>query len=133
MKFVLSMLVILGAASCGADETVTAYGGAHTVWRLVEMGKTPVTSDITIEFHDAGKVVGKAPCNRYMSQNSAPYPWIKLSQLSSTRMACSKLALEGRYLKTLATMNEVEVFQDTLVLRSENGAEMMYKSTPVSD
>ena len=133
MKFVLSILIILGAASCGADETVSAYGGADTVWRLVEMDKKPVTSDITIEFHDAGKVVGKVPCNRYMSQNSAPYPWIKLSPISSTRMACSELALEGRYLKTLATMTEVEVFQDTLVLRADNGAEMMYKSTPFSD
>ena len=74
MKFVLSMLVILGAASCGADETVTAYGGAHTVWRLVEMGKRPVTSDITIEFHDAGKVVGKAPLQSIYVAKLCPLP-----------------------------------------------------------
>ena len=133
MKFVLSILALLGAASCGADETVTAYGGANKVWLLIEMNAQPITTEITIEFQGDGQVVGQAPCNRYISQNSAPYPWIKLSAIASTRRACSELALEGRYLKTLATMTEVEVFQDTLVLRSDNGAEMMYKSRPALD
>ena len=133
MRKLIFGLVLTLAAGCMADESVTAYGGSSKLWRLDTLDGQSIKETITLELLDQGRVVGQAPCNRYSTTQNAPYPWFQLSPIVTTRRACPDLALEAVYLQALETMTESEVLGDTLVLRSPNGQELVYRASTVSE
>lgn len=129
MRKLIFGLVLTLSAGCMADETVTAYGGSNSLWRLDTMDGHSVKETVTLEFLDHGRVVGQAPCNRYSTYQTAPYPWLHLSPIVTTRMACPALTSESKYLQALETMTEAEILGDTLILRASNGQELVYRSS----
>ncbi|MGH9258548.1 MAG: META domain-containing protein [Acidimicrobiales bacterium] len=76
-----------------------------TSWRLEDLGGAGVIDnvEVTLEFPEAGKVAGKASCNRFFGTAEVAGGSIKLSPLGTTRMACPEALLnqEGKYLKAL--------------------------------
>lgn len=125
-----TLLALSGIVSaCQADETVASYGAADREWTLVELNGAAFTARATLTFGEDGRISGQAPCNRYSGTNTVPYPWFKTGPVAATKMACPDLGAESAFFTALDGMTQSEVLEDTLVLRNEDGAEMVFKAS----
>jgi len=122
-----SILGLATLAAC-ADETVARYGGADRVWTLTELDGAPFAASATLIFPERGRIAGAAPCNQYTGANTVPYPWFQAEQVAVTRRACPDMAAEATFLGALSDMTQSEVFDDTLVLRSDTGRALVFTS-----
>lgn len=125
MKRLLPLVIL---AACGPDETVSGFG-SDSDYVLQDMNGVSISTPITFNIGETGRISGQAPCNSYAAEQSAPYPWFVLGPISTTRMACPDLALETDYLALLARMTLVEV-GGTVVILSNDAKEMMVFQTP---
>ena len=122
----LAILSLAGLAACAGDETLSGYGAGDRTWLLQELDGRPVTERVTLRFPEEGQLGGTAPCNLYSGQQTVPYPWFKAENIVATRRACPALDLETRYFEALTRMTLSEVLGDTLILRDEAGAELVF-------
>jgi len=116
-------------ASCYGDETLSAYGASDVTWQLEELDGNPFQASASLTFPEEGQVAGNAPCNSFSGQQSAPYPWVEITDLAVTRRACPDLAAEGEFLAALSEMTLAEVSGDLLILSNDNGREMVFQAT----
>ncbi|MEX0351375.1 MAG: META domain-containing protein [Paracoccaceae bacterium] len=124
--FLFTPLIALG--TCKSDESVAAYGAGGTTWMLESIAGEAATAKTTLTFPDTGQIAGKAPCNSYSGTMDAPYPWFEVSDLRATQVACPELEAEGTYFAALMAMTQSEVAGDVLILRNDQGYEMVFKS-----
>ncbi|WP_299048097.1 META domain-containing protein [uncultured Tateyamaria sp.] len=124
---VLTLMASIPA--CQADETVARYGAADRLWTLQTLNGTAFTATATLEFEAGGPVSGQAPCNRFSTTNTVPYPWFELTPILSTRAACPDLDAETAYFAALGKMTQSEVRQGTLFLRNDDGDEMVFTTS----
>ncbi|MDG1472832.1 MAG: META domain-containing protein [Ascidiaceihabitans sp.] len=127
MRFVILALVLLISA-CRGDETLRAYGAADRVWTLTELDGKRFAARATIEFPEEGRISGQAPCNHYFADLTVPYPWFETGPIGATKMACSNLDAEAQFFKALDAMSLSEVLNNTLILSTPEGREMVFKS-----
>lgn len=132
LRLVIALCLVLPLAACAPDETVTSYGGDR-LWTLTEIDDAPFPSRATIRFGEEGKVSGNAPCNRYFTTQTAPYPWLELAPIGATKMACPDLAAETAYFTALAAMTLVEVNGDVMILSNEAGRKMVFSASQTDD
>lgn len=129
MKTGLVLAFLLSLPQCAQDETVSAYGAADRTWLLAEIDGTTFNATATLEFSDSGAIHGTGPCNRFSARQAAPYPWFEIRDLSVTRRACPDLKPETRFLNSLQKMTLAEVFDNTLILSTEDGRQMVFRSS----
>ena len=129
MKSLIYMLCLPLVLACQKDETISGFTDPATLWTLVEMNGLPVRETITLSFPEQGKIAGRAPCNRYFASQGAPYPWLDIGPIGSTRRACAALELETRYLSLLGAMTLVEVSGPVLILSDEEGPKLVFNSS----
>ncbi|MBO9413720.1 MULTISPECIES: META domain-containing protein [unclassified Ruegeria] len=122
------ILPFMALFQCDRDETVAAYGAADRTWALQEIDGQPYEASALLRFTEDGKIAGNAPCNSYSGTLSAPYPWFEVTGLTATRAACAGLEAEGYYFAALIAMTQSEVAGDVLILRNEDGHEMVFKA-----
>lgn len=127
MRLILT-LPLLALFQCDKDESVAAYGAADQTWVLQEIDGQSFEASALLQFPEEGKIAGNAPCNSYSGILNAPYPWFEIQDLSATRAACAGLEAEGFYFAALMAMTQSEVSGDVLVLRNEDGHEMVFKA-----
>ena len=62
-----------------------------TAWRLVDQAGAAVPDgmEATLEFPEAGRVAGRAFCNRFLGSVTTSGSSISFGQLGATRMACA--------------------------------------------
>ncbi len=120
MRWIL--LSFLALAGCTGDETLTKYGAAGKTWTLTELRGAAAPSGVTIGFRDDGTVSGQGPCNRYFGTQTKPYPWIEISEIGSTKMACPNLKSEALYFDVLRAAHLVDVSGDVLILSDDTDA-----------
>ena len=120
-------IALLALTGCRADQTVSAQTVPSDVWRLVMMDGKSVSTPITLEFPEKGRITGRAPCNRYFAQQIAPLPWFKVDAIGATRMACEQMDLESEYFDALSRATLAEIQGDTLLLGTENGTILRYR------
>ncbi|SLN22924.1 META domain protein [Roseovarius albus] len=125
---VLATLSLVFLSKCSRDETLTAYGGADTTWALLEMDGQSVPAGTTLTFPSHGALTGLGPCNSYSGKQTAPYPWFKAEQISSTERACPELTFEGQYLTALSEMTLSEIAAPTLILSNDSGRELVFQA-----
>lgn len=126
----LATLLMVGLIpACEADETVARYGAAGVTWSLSDLNGAPFPARATITFDPGGPVSGQAPCNRFSTRNTVPYPWFQLDPIAATKMTCPELEAENAYLAALAAMTQSEVREETLFLRNDEGGEMVFKAS----
>lgn len=113
-------------AACRQDETISAYAGKGSTWRLDAIDDNPASGTATISFPKEGRITGKAPCNRYTAGQGATYPWFSLTDLVAIKAACPALAAESVYFAALALMAFAEVQGDVLILSGEGGRSMTF-------
>jgi heat shock protein HslJ len=127
MRLVL-ILPLMALFQCDKDESVAAYGAADQSWALQEINGQPFEASAILRFPEEGRIAGNAPCNTYNGTLSAPYPWFEIQNLTATRAACAGLEAEGVYFAALLIMTQSEVSGDVLILRNEDGQEMVFKA-----
>lgn len=131
VKFMLRLvfvLPLLALFQCDRDETVAAYGASDRVWSLQEIDDQTFGAPVTLRIAPEGQIAGEAPCNSYTAKLNAPYPWFEVTDLAATRKACPQLEAEGTYFAALMAMTQSEVSGDVLILRNEDGHEMVFKA-----
>ena len=124
-KLVMIALVLL--AGC-KDETVSGYAADGALWKLETINGALFGARVTMTFPELGKIAGQAPCNRYFGTQTAPYPWIEVKGIASTKMACPDLKAESAFFKTLESMTLSEAVGSTLILSNDKGDEMVFRA-----
>jgi len=127
MRAFILMIPLLLFDACQEDESISGYVSSESTWVLSELDGAPFSASATISFPEPGRVEGQAPCNRYFGNQQAPYPWIALSEIGATKMACSDLPAEAEFLKALEEMTLVEVSGETLIMSNDAGREMVFR------
>ena len=122
---VLSLMVLAG---CWQDETLTGYGAADRLWVLETLDGATFDARAELQFPEKGKITGRAPCNNFFGEQTAPYPWFEAGPIGATRMTCPDMAAETAFLQALAAMTLAEVAADTLILSTEDGREMVFRA-----
>ncbi|WP_293448343.1 META domain-containing protein [Planktotalea sp.] len=125
---ILALFSLMFATACIGDETVAKYGAAGKVWTLVGIDGEAFTARATMEFGQDGAVSGQAPCNRFFTKQTQPYPWFKTSAIGSTKMACADLKSEAAFFEALGDMSLSEVSKTTLLLANDAGRTMTFKA-----
>ncbi|WP_209598890.1 META domain-containing protein [Ruegeria sp. HKCCSP351] len=126
MTRLILTLPLMALFQCDRDETVAAYGAADRTWALQEIDGQPFAASALLWFPEEGRITGNAPCNSYDGMLNAPYPWFEIQDLRATRAACAGLEAEGVYFAALLAMTQSEVSGDVLILRNEDGHEMVF-------
>lgn len=125
-RFLGLALVLL--AGCRPDESLVAYGADGVSWDLQSLNGTTFSATASIQFLDDGAVSGQGPCNGFSAQQNAPYPWIDIGPILSTKRACADLDAETAYFKALSEMQFAELSGPLMVLSNEAGAEMVFRA-----
>lgn len=121
-------LSLLALFQCDKDETVATYGAADRTWELQQIDGQAYEARALLRFPESGRIEGNAPCNSYSGKMDAPYPWFEVTDIAATRAACAGLEAEGMYFAALLTMTQSEVSGDVLILRNDDGHEMVFKA-----
>ncbi|MHA6265257.1 META domain-containing protein [uncultured Aliiroseovarius sp.] len=109
------------------DETISGFADRKDNWVLQELDREPFDAVATISFPEPGRIFGQAPCNRYSSEQKAPYPWFEIGPVAATRMACDALPLEQAFFDALGQMRQIEVLDDTLIMSNDAGRQMVFR------
>ncbi|MEE9388071.1 MAG: META domain-containing protein [Paracoccaceae bacterium] len=115
-------------AACLNDETVSGFADTQATYHLEEMNGVAFGARATISFPEQGLIRGRAPCNSYSAEQRAPYPWLEMGPIAATRALCADFPAETRFFNALTAMTQIEVLGDLLILRSDTGAEMVFRS-----
>jgi len=128
MTRLILTLPLLALFQCDKDETVAAYRAADQTYELKEIDGQPYDAHAWLRFPEGGKIAGHAPVNNHSGPTTVPYPWFEIQNLTATRAACAGLEAEGFYFAALIAMTQSEVSGDILILRNEDGHEMVFKA-----
>ena len=114
-------LAFAGCTSHAAPPSAPFLQG--TTWRLQRLGGTAAIPGVeaTLEFPEAGKVGGRASCNRFFGTVEISGESIRFGPLASTKMACidaATSAQEKKYLEGLQAAERIEFDGPALVLYS---------------
>lgn len=120
-------------AACARDETIYSYGGAGGDWQLQRLNGNDFPAEATLRFDADGKVSGTAPCNRFSSRQTVPYPWIAFDPVAATKRACPELSAEQQFFEVLDRVSIGIVDGDTLTLSNDEGDRMVFTRTPRRD
>ena len=127
MKYLFALTLIMTTA-CQADESVTAFTDRAVKFVLQSINGAKFGATATIDLSVAGKITGHGPCNLYLFNQTAPYPWFSVGPIVSTRKACPSLHAEKIFFEALRTMTLVEVLGGTLILSNAKGSEMLFQA-----
>ncbi len=119
----------LALTACSADETVRGYGGADRVWALNDLEGDAFDTPATLEFPASGRIVGLTPCARYAAQMVAPYPWFEVRNIELSKATCPGTRRDRDFIAALTAMTQSEIAGDLLILRNEQGREMVFKAS----
>ncbi|MGR3793411.1 META domain-containing protein [Vannielia sp. SX4] len=114
-------------AAC-ADETLTGY--AEGTYQLEEIDGVAFQWGATLELGEEGRISGRAPCNGYSAEQTAPYPWFKPGPIMATKMACLHMNGEAEFFEALGAMTLAEANGPVLILSNEDGREMVFRREP---
>lgn len=124
---VLAYLLLAIVPAC-ADESISGYADPTAVYRLSEIDGAPFTARATITFPEAGAARGDGPCNAWSAVQSAPYPWLELGPIATTRRGCPELSAEQQFFVALTDMTLAEVQGPVLILSNDDGREMLFRA-----
>lgn len=123
----LGISALLGLFSC-ADETLSGYGAADTVWVLQTIDGAAFAARATLIFPEEGVLQGEAPCNTFRGAQTVPYPWFNAGNIAVTRKACPDLDAEQTFFDALQEMTLAEVGPDSLFLSNDDGRKMVFSA-----
>ena len=100
-----SILVISSIKEVSASAQTSSISLEGSEWRLEDLAGTGVIDNVeaTLTFPEAGKVGGRASCNRFFGTAEISGDALKFGALGSTRMSCPEALMnqEKEYLQAL--------------------------------
>lgn len=126
-RFVIPFAAASVLSACVYDETLSAYAVTGKTYHLTEINGAAPESAITLELGPNGAISGQAPCNRYNTSTEDPYPWLKITAIIATKMACPALSEESAYFDALESMTLSEAAGPILLLSNDAGDEMEFR------
>lgn len=121
-------LFTLVLSNCQKDETISGYTDPDVVFTLIDVDDQPFNARATIQFPKMGRVTGNGPCNSYSAAQTAPLPWFKLGPMRTTKATCPDIDKERKFLTRLGEMSQIETLGNTVILRNEDGLEMVFRA-----
>ena len=115
--------------ACAPDEPTPAAADRDTIYQLISIDGAPVPYNASIQFAEAGRISGQAPCNRYSAAQTSTLPAINIEAIAATRMACPALALETLFFDSLQVVTTAEWVGDKLVLTGPIGLVMVFQAS----
>jgi heat shock protein HslJ len=128
---IVTFLLPIFAVGCAArPQAPTDAGRAQasagelpgTSWRLEDLGGESALEGVetTLEFPEAGKVAGRASCNRFFGTVEISGQSIKFGPLAATKMSCGDAAdtQERKYLGALQKAERFAVDGPALLIYS---------------
>lgn len=128
----LAIAALIAWFAMAHDQNGTPYDSPDQVWTLTTLDGAPFAASATLSFPEAGKFVGKAPCNRYFGTLIGSYPAFSPENVGATRMACPDLEAETTFFEALSVMTTAEMTGTTLTLSGPDGRSMAFTSAPQS-
>ena len=122
-----ALITALTLSACAQDESVAAYDGDQ-IWVLQQLDNAPFEAMASLSFDEDGKVTGQAPCNSFFTEQTKPYPWIGFGPIGTTRMICTDIEAEKRFLSALMEMTLVEVSGMVMILSNDAGRQMLFRA-----
>jgi len=122
----ISLIILSILTACFKDETVSGQTDSTDKWVLKIMNEASVIPFVTISFPEEGRIAGQAPCNQYFGSQTVPLPWFKVTELTSSKMACPALDLELQYFNLLQEMTTAEITKGILILRTDTGKLLVF-------
>ena len=123
----IALALVLSLAAC-TDETISRYARPDAVYALTKLDGAAFGAKATITFPAKGAARGEGPCNAWSATQSAPYPWIALGPIASTRRACPELASEAAFFEALAEMTVAVAEDGVLTLSNDEGRQMVFRA-----
>jgi heat shock protein HslJ len=118
----LAMITTFAVGCAPSPPTATDAGRAQTLassaelpgtsWRLEDLSGVAALPNVeaTLEFPEAGKVGGRASCNRFFGTVEISGQSIKFGPLAATKMACADDAANAQEKKYLEALQAAERF-----------------------
>jgi heat shock protein HslJ len=127
MKYTALVILLAGCLVSCSPKLAPDSNWGYQRWVLIELKEVPVQQsggarDAFIEFFPAEKrFTGNGGCNRingnYVIEKRSE---IRLTDISSTKMACPDLAFENTFLETLGKVNRFEISDNNMLLKDDN-------------
>lgn len=127
LRLFLTLPIFL--AGCLKDETISGFVDPKATYQLTEINGAAFTARAEISFPAKGSVLGKAPCNSFSAEQTAPYPWFEIGSMTVTRAACAQMEAEAEFFKAFGSMSLIEASGNVVILRNDDGDEMVFKTT----
>jgi copper homeostasis protein (lipoprotein) len=115
--------------SCGARGVTHELEGSR--WVLVRIGEQQIMAEegkaepyIVLQ-STTKQIVGHAGCNRFSGGYSIQSDALKLSEITTTRMACPELETENSFLNGLEAVTHWRLMDNQLVLLDKAGAQVL--------
>ena len=115
-------ILALTLAACAPAPAPDAAQGQQ-VWRLSTVDNLPFGAEVSITLSDKGRhISGQGPCNGCSADiiNDA-YPAVRVINVTSTKMACPKLAEENYFLEALSKTTGQIAAPELLIFSSTSG------------
>ena len=115
----LSAFASLSATLSGAQDT-------ETHWKLQSIDGQVFEARATLTFPTPAQIAGSTPCNRFFGVQTEPLPGFGAARMGVTQRMCPQFREEAAFLAALREMTISEFDGNRLVLRNEDGREMVF-------
>ncbi|WP_283644334.1 META domain-containing protein [Marinovum algicola] len=115
----LSAFASLSATLSGAQDT-------ETHWKLQSIDGQVFEARATLTFPTPAQIAGSTPCNRFFGIQTEPLPGFGAARMGVTQRMCPQFREEAAFLAALREMTISEFDGNRLVLRNEDGREMVF-------
>lgn len=122
----------------GEDDAVLVFNRVqplvNTAWQLVSIAGTEVAtgSGVTLEFDNVNRIAGSGGCNGYSGEYSIDEDALTLSEIVSTKRACTDSAMmqqEIDFFNALEAATSYELSENQLIITYGDGEELVFVST----
>ncbi|EKE44076.1 hypothetical protein OCGS_1592 [Oceaniovalibus guishaninsula JLT2003] len=121
-------IAVTALSACAPEPSVSALVDPGIAYALVSIEGRPFPATATLTFPASDRVAGQGPCNSFDAQQTAPYPFIEIGPLRTTRMACPDIEAEMLYFGALDAVTVVEAAGPQLVLNAPGGPRMVFQA-----
>lgn len=124
---------LLSAATSAFASLSATLGGAQdsdTIWKLQTIDGAAYEARATLTFPAPAQIAGTTPCNSFFGVQTRPMPGFHADRLGITQRMCMNFRQEAEFITALRDMTFSEFDGNRLVLRNEEGREMVFIGMP---
>ncbi|WP_323765060.1 META domain-containing protein [Marinovum sp.] len=121
-----TLLSAVTSAFASLSATLSGAQDSDTLWKLQSIDGEAFEASATLTFPTPAQIAGTTPCNRFFGVQSAQKPGFDPGRMGVTQRMCLQFQQEAEFLAALREMTIREFDGTRLVLRNEDGREMVF-------